>query len=108
MRRGLWLCLVLAVACSRHAVLLGVQAPATFHLEPPGYEDAVVTRVIDGDTVEVEVTARAEGPGAGSTAVGQSYDVRLTGIDTPESVDPRGPVECFGEEASAALEALVG
>ena len=45
---------------------------------------AVVTRVIDGDTIVVE--------GVGT--------VRLIGVDTPETVDPRRPVEYFGKEAS--------
>jgi micrococcal nuclease len=31
----------------------------------------------------------------------------LIGIDTPESVDPRRPVECFGTEAAAAARALM-
>ena len=43
-----------------------------------------VTRVIDGDTVVVE--------GIGT--------VRLIGVDTPETVDPRRPVQYFGKEAS--------
>ncbi|MFN2489094.1 MAG: thermonuclease family protein [Actinomycetota bacterium] len=75
--------------------------------EPPGYEVAVVTRVVDGDTIEVNVTGRAEGPGAGDAQIGQNYDVRFIGIDTPESVKPDSPVECFGKEASAATDALV-
>ena len=62
---------------------------------------------MDGDTIEVEVTGRVEGPGAGEAAIGESYDVRLLGIDTPESVSPREPVECFGREASAATAALL-
>jgi micrococcal nuclease len=33
--------------------------------------------------------------------------VRLMGIDAPESVHPRTPVECFGREASAAAKALL-
>lgn len=86
---------------------LAVQAPATLHSEPPGYEEATVTRAVDGDTIEVEITGRLEGPGAGDAAVGASYVVRLLGIDTPESVSPREPVECFGREASAATGALL-
>ena len=84
-----------------------MQAPATLGVEPAGYEEAVVLRAVDGDTIEVEVTARVEGPGAGDAAVGETYDVRLLGIDTPESVSPREPVECFGREATAATEALL-
>jgi len=43
-----------------------------------------VTRVIDGDTIEIEGGERA----------------RYIGIDTPETVDPRKPMQCFGVEAS--------
>ena len=46
-----------------------------------------VIRVIDGDTVIVEIN-------------GKNKTVRLIGINTPETVDPRRPVECFGIEAS--------
>lgn len=46
-----------------------------------------VTRVIDGDTIEVTINGTVE-------------KVRLIGIDTPEVVDPRRPVQCFGIEAS--------
>jgi len=49
------------------------------------YNDLVlVTAIIDGDTIEVE--------GLGK--------VRLIGVDSPETVDPRKPVECFGNEAT--------
>ena len=59
---------------------------------PPA--EAAVTRVVDGDTVYVR---------AGS----HSYDVRLLGIDTPETVDPHRPVGCFGPEASAYTKHLL-
>ena len=51
----------------------------------------LVTRVIDGDTIELENGER----------------VRYLGINTPESVDPRKPVECFGKEASLKNKELV-
>jgi micrococcal nuclease len=38
---------------------------------------------------------------------GAEYDLRYIGIDTPETVHPRQPVECFGPEASAFNEQLV-
>jgi micrococcal nuclease len=44
--------------------------------------------VVDGDTIEVAVAGRRE-------------TVRLLGVDTPETVHPHRPVECFGPEASA-------
>jgi micrococcal nuclease len=97
---------LVAASCSA-PVRLGLQAPATWTGEPSGYEEAVVDRVVDGDTIEVTITARIEGAGAGSTEVGRTYDVRLIGIDTPESVAPGSPVECFGPEASAATRALL-
>ena len=101
------LSVVVAGGCERHRVDLTQQAPASFGQEPGGYETAVVTRVVDGDTIEVEVTGRNEGVGIGAGRVGESYDLRLIGIDTPESVKPGSPVECFGREASAALKALL-
>jgi micrococcal nuclease len=102
------LCLLaLLSACSGHEVDLARQAPPTLVQEPGGYEIAEVTRVIDGDTVEVRLTERTEGPGAGRAEVGGTYSVRLIGIDTPESVKPGTAVECFGKEASSAAEALL-
>ncbi|MDP8988443.1 MAG: thermonuclease family protein [Actinomycetota bacterium] len=53
-----------------------------------------VVRVVDGDTVVVRID-------------GTDEPVRLLGIDTPESVDPRSPVECFGKEAAAYTASLV-
>lgn len=105
-------CCALAVlltlsACSTHQVSLGVQAPATRLEEPAGHEVATVTRVVDGDTIEATIVSVEPGPGAGQTQVGQSYDIRLTGIDTPESVKPGSPVECFAKEASVAAKALL-
>jgi micrococcal nuclease len=61
---------------------------------PAGLPSAAVGRVIDGDTVDV-------------TLDGQTVRVRLIGIDTPETVDPRKPVECFGREASARAHELL-
>jgi micrococcal nuclease len=88
-------------------VHLNVPAPATFGTEPPGYERAHVSRVVDGDTIRVDILEIVDGPGAGEAVVGENYPVRLIGIDTPESVKPGSPVECFGRESSAALKALV-
>jgi micrococcal nuclease len=55
---------------------------------------AEVLRVVDGDTIVVSVGGREE-------------DVRYIGVDTPESVAPGEPVECFGTRASAFNERLV-
>jgi micrococcal nuclease len=51
-----------------------------------------VVDVIDGDTIRV-----ARG--------GEADTVRLLGIDTPETHDPRKPVECFGPEAASYTDA---
>jgi micrococcal nuclease len=48
-----------------------------------------VRRVIDGDTIEV------------NPPLSWTEDVRLLGVDTPETVDPGEPVEPYGPEASA-------
>ena len=108
MRRPTLLLLVcvLFIACERQ-VELTQQTPATLSQEPEGAEEATVVRVVDGDTIIVEITGRTPGPGAGEAPEGEELSVRLIGIDTPESVKPNSPVECFGEEASAAAKALL-
>ena len=56
----------------------------------------VVDRVVDGDTVKVELD-------------GDDVSVRLIGMNTPETVKPDSPVECFGPESSDfAKETLTG
>lgn len=55
-----------------------------------------VTKVVDGDTIHVLLD-------------GKNQTIRLIGLDTPEVVDPRKTVQCFGKEASArAKELLTG
>lgn len=56
---------------------------------------ATVVRVIDGDTIEVDLTA------------GGIATVRLIGVDTPETVAPGQPVGCYGREASAFTKQLL-
>lgn len=57
-------------------------------------QEAKVTRVIDGDTIEVAIG-------------GSLYKVRYIGIDTPEIVHPSKPVEYLGKEAAAKNRELV-
>ncbi len=54
-------------------------------------EKALVTEVVDGDTIKIE----------------GDKTVRYIGVDTPETKHPKKPVECFGREASNANKALV-
>ncbi|MGH2786940.1 MAG: thermonuclease family protein [Actinomycetota bacterium] len=107
LRATLVVTLATAVSCASPEAVLVAQAPPTLLMEPGGYEKAVVERAVDGDTIEVTITGRVPGPGAGKAPVGEKVTIRLLGIDTPESVDPRRPVECFGEEAAAAAAALL-
>lgn len=53
-----------------------------------------VTKVVDGDTIEVDIN-------------GVLTRVRYIGVNTPETVDPRRPVQCFGKEASDENKSLV-
>jgi micrococcal nuclease len=59
-----------------------------------GTAQAQVTRVIDGDTIEVRIS-------------GAEDEVRYIGIDTPETVKPDTPVQCFGPQSSSANHRLV-
>jgi micrococcal nuclease len=52
---------------------------------------AVVTRVIDGDTIQIDT--------------GQK--VRYIGIDAPELKHPRKPIQCFAKEAAGFNKSLV-
>jgi len=54
-------------------------------------ERELVTKVVDGDTIGLE----------------DGRTVRFVGMDTPETVDPRRPVGCFGKEASNETKALL-
>ncbi len=57
--------------------ILGVTQPGYYH----------VTHVADGDTISVDMNGTTE-------------TIRMIGVDTPESVKPNSPVQCYGHEAS--------
>jgi micrococcal nuclease len=88
-RKGSSLILLLAIP----AVSL-LAYPVRAENPPAPAPVALVERVVDGDTVVVRLD-------------GQSVKVRLIGVDTPESVDPRKPVERFASESAAFLRQLV-
>ena len=86
------------------AVLLSVQKGDLSLLHLPqlasataiyGTSSYLVVRVVDGDTIDIE-------------RAGVRERVRLIGINSPESVDPRRPVECFGKEASKYASSILG
>lgn len=54
-------------------------------------ERVLVSKVVDGDTIDLE----------------DGRTVRFVGVDTPETVDPRRPVGCFGKEASNETKSLL-
>jgi micrococcal nuclease len=69
-----------------------VQAP--WLSEPPRSAWAYALRAVDGDTIEVRLDGHAE-------------DVRYIGVDTPETVKPGTPVQCFGPRAHRFDQSLV-
>ena len=56
--------------------------------------EAVIVKVVDGDTVIVRIDAKEE-------------SVRLLGINTPETVKKNWPIECYGPEASKFAKSLL-
>ena len=83
-----WL-VVLAAACAQ-----GSDPAAPTTTPKPSDTNAVVVRVIDGDTVDLRFGNRRE-------------RVRLIGIDTPETKKPNTPIQCFGPEASDFTKQLL-
>ena len=81
-------------ACGDHSGTPGPQAtPGAAGSPGPGVA-ARVTRVVDGDTLKVTISRRTD-------------TVRVIGLDTPESVKPGTPVECFALQASAEAKLLL-
>ncbi len=66
-----------------------------------------VLRVVDGDTIEIEYQNDIKNIDGQIESNIEKKKVRLIGINSPESVDPRRPVQCFGKEASAYLKSLI-
>ena len=64
------------------------------HPRATAFGRAQVLRVVDGDTIRVRLDGHTE-------------RVRYIGVDTPESVKPGTPVQCFAKRAAAANAALV-
>lgn len=78
---------VLICGCARshnNSITTGVEDPKT----------PTVVRVVDGDTLVIRIG-------------GIDERVRLIGVDTPETKDPRKPVQCFGKEAASFTASLL-
>ena len=65
-------------------LIVGLIAGARSYNSASFYE---VAEAYDGDTIAVRMHGKTE-------------KIRLIGVDTPETKDPRKPVQCFGPEAS--------
>jgi len=93
-RRSLLWVLAFAALAVAGGGLLSCGGAGGPDLGPNRVVTATVTRVVDGDTVKVRIGHRRE-------------TVRYIGMDTPETVKPHTPVQCFGKAASAYNRRLV-
>jgi micrococcal nuclease len=87
-----WTLVAALVAVVAPVLLVGCRSSGPPSTAAPG--EAVVERVVDGDTIDVDIGGREE-------------RVRLIGIDTPETKDEGEPVGCYGPEATALTELLI-
>lgn len=67
--------------------------PSVLGTVSPGYYRVV--EFADGDTISVDMNGRTE-------------RIRMIGVDTPETRDPRKAVQCFGQAASDYTKQLIG
>jgi micrococcal nuclease len=86
-----WVLLVVVAATAGRSALGGDEART-----PGGALAGRVVRVVDGDTIHVRMDSD-----------GSREKVRYIGVDTPESVKPGTPVQCFAKAAAAANAKLV-
>ena len=61
---------------------------------------ADVVYCIDGDTIRVKILSSG-------TALSEYETVRMIGVDTPETKDPRYPVQFYGEEAAEYTDKIL-
>ena len=72
----------------------GGGSTATTATTLPHGANATVVRVVDGDTLIAKIGSSIQ-------------RIRLIGMDTPETVDPRKPVQCYGPQASKHTKSLL-
>lgn len=93
----LLLLLLISYLISNTPLQNALQVPSptpTMKVAAPNFsqlEKVLVLRVVDGDTIVIEGNKK----------------LRYIGMNAPESVDPRRPVQCYGEEASKRNKELV-
>ena len=85
-----WQAAVIAAAAAVVLTTSSCSEPAAAEAEPTR-DTATVVRVIDGDTLVVDLDD-------------EDITVRLLNVDTPETKDPNEPVECLGPEATVFME----
>lgn len=85
---------VLGVVCAISALVVRHHLEQRHIASAGSASNAKVVSVIDGDTITATVARKTE-------------IVRLIGIDTPETVHPTKPQECFGQQASAFTKSLL-
>jgi micrococcal nuclease len=81
-------CTAPATTVTRTKTVTAQPSPRSPNLTPAARRTALVTRVVDGDTAHVRYH-------------GRDVTIRFIGVDTPETVAPGQPIECYGPEASA-------
>jgi micrococcal nuclease len=87
--------LIVAIVVTLAGLVLASPAQA-YPTMPQGIQGPyTVIKVVDGDTIWVDNN-------------GKRQKIRMIGLDTPESVDPRKPVQCFALEASAQAKTILG
>ncbi len=87
-KKRLGILMAIVFACLSIYRGLAMQQQSSANQTPTALGEYRVSKVVDGDTIEVSMDGRLQ-------------KVRLIGMDTPEVVDPRKAVQCFGREASA-------
>jgi len=70
---------------------LAKSSTSVVKIDPESLQKALVVKVIDGDTIEIETGER----------------VRFIGVDTPETVHPKKSIQCYGREASNKMKSLL-
>lgn len=86
------LIVLVSVATFLSASACGSRSSAT---QVAPIRQTVVSDVVDGDTIVVRFPS------------GTEEIIRLLGIDTPETVDPNRPIQCYGAEASAHVSTVL-